>query len=398
MEGLSVTYETVATPEETMVGHRAALTPPVPSEYTPVSDYRAVRARPDYSGPVTVELAYDPAAVAAADGRTEQLRTLHLSPITGRWEDVTESVDASSEVVIGQVSDLSWFVVSLSPYAVVSDFAGAPTGGPVPLMVDFTDQSLASPTSWLWDFGDGETSSAQNPSHEYQTPGRYAVSLTATNAISSDGEAKPRYVTVRFTDVEEDTWGYAEIMSCTDAGIVSGYGDGAYNPGWAVARDQMAAYIARAVCTPMGEAGLAGYTPPATPSFIDVPTDYWTYKHIEYVAEQNIVEGYDDSTYHPTDVLDRAQMAVFIARSIVTPTGEEGLVGYLPPATPTFEDVPDTGYGTDGTLPFWAYRHIEYIAGEGIAGGYGDGLYHPEIICSRDQMAVYIFRAFELPL
>ena len=398
MEGVSVTYEAVATAEETMVEYRAALTPPVPSEYTPVSDYHAVRTRADYTGPVTVELAYDPAEVAAAGGRTEQLRALHLSPLTGRWEDVTETVDAANEVVIAEVNNLSWFVISLSPYAVVSDFAATPTSGVVPLTVDFTDQSLAAPTSWLWSFGDGETSTEQDPSHEYQTPGRYAVSLTATNAGGSDGETKAKYITVRFTDVAIDTWGYAEIMAGTDAGIISGYGDGSYNPGWAVTRDQMAAYIARAVCTPMGEAGLADYVPPATPSFTDVATDYWTYKHIEYVVEQSIVEGYGDNTYHPTDVLDRAQMAVFIARSIVTPTGEAGLAGYTPPATPTFDDVQNTGYGTDGTEPFWAYKHIEYIAGEGIAGGYEDQLYHPEYVCSRDQMAVYIFRAFELPL
>jgi hypothetical protein len=79
-------------------------------------------------------------------------------------------------------------------------------------------------------------------------------------------------------------------------------------------------------------------------------------------------------------------MAVFIARSIVTPRGEAGLAGYEPPATASFADVP-----TD----FWAYRHVEYIAARGIVSGYGDG-YHPEYTCSRDQMAVYIVRAFGL--
>ena len=39
-------------------------------------------------------------------------------------------------------------------------------------------------TSWLWDFGDGQTSTLQNPSHVYATPGSYTVTLTVTN---SDG-------------------------------------------------------------------------------------------------------------------------------------------------------------------------------------------------------------------
>ena len=273
-------------------------------------------------------------------------------------------------------------------------FSAAPTEGIMPLTVDFTDGSTGDIDSWEWDFDDGHTSTQQDPSNEYPDPGVYTVSLTVTGPYSSDTETQQ--IWVGFLDCGPDNWAFEDSLLCVDVGIVSGYGDGCYHPNWAVTRDQMAAYIARSVCTPMGEAGLAAYTPPATPTFTDVPTDYWTYKHTEYVVEQNIVGGYGDNTYHPTDVLDRAQMAVFIARSIVDPLGEEGLVGYIPPATPTFGDVPNTGYGTDGTEPFWAYTHIEYIAEEGIAGGYGDGLYHPEYVCSRDQMAVYIARAFNL--
>jgi hypothetical protein len=81
-------------------------------------------------------------------------------------------------------------------------------------------------------------------------------------------------------------------------------------------------------------------------------------------------------------------MAVFIARSVVSPTGEGGLVGYSPPTTASFSDVP-TGS--------WAYKYVEYIKSKSITGGYQDGLYHPEIVVARDQMAVYVARAFQLP-
>ena len=75
-------------------------------------------------------------------------------------------------------------------------FTGAPTSGDAPLLVSFTDQSSGSPTSWSWNFGDLGTSSAQNPSHTYTSPGTYTVSLTATNAYGSDGETKVDYITV----------------------------------------------------------------------------------------------------------------------------------------------------------------------------------------------------------
>ena len=54
------------------------------------------------------------------------------------------------------------------------------------LTAQFTDQSVNNPTSWLWQFGDGTTSSVQNPSHTYTLAGTYNVTLTATNSAGAD--------------------------------------------------------------------------------------------------------------------------------------------------------------------------------------------------------------------
>lgn len=48
----------------------------------------------------------------------------------------------------------------------------------------FFDQSSNNPTSWSWTFGDGGTSTQQNPVHQYAQPGYYAVCLTITDASS----------------------------------------------------------------------------------------------------------------------------------------------------------------------------------------------------------------------
>lgn len=48
--------------------------------------------------------------------------------------------------------------------------------------IEFTDTSSNAPSSWLWSFGDGTTSTEQNPVHQYSTGGVYSVRLTVTNA------------------------------------------------------------------------------------------------------------------------------------------------------------------------------------------------------------------------
>ena len=62
--------------------------------------------------------------------------------------------------------------------------------------IQFTDLSTNSPTSWSWNFGDGTISSSQNPSHAYTTPGKYTVTLIATNKFGPDSEIKEDFITV----------------------------------------------------------------------------------------------------------------------------------------------------------------------------------------------------------
>jgi hypothetical protein len=177
-------------------------------------------------------------------------------------------------------------------------------------------------------------------------------------------------------------------MACYEAGIVSGYGDGLYPPELAVTRDQMAVYIARALEAPSGEAVLADWVPADPQDFPDVPADHWAYTHVEYCVENGVVAGYDDGSYHPEYEVTRDQMAVYVARALVAPTGEAALADYVPSEPEDFPDV---------VSDFWAYRHVEYCVENEVVHGYEDGYYHPEVIVTRDQMAVYVCRAFDLP-
>ncbi|GDX51088.1 hypothetical protein LBMAG27_01350 [Bacteroidota bacterium] len=77
----------------------------------------------------------------------------------------------------------------ITVYAPVVDFSGLPISGCSPLTVDFTDLSTAptsTPVSWSWNFGDptsgvNNTSTSQNPSHNYNQAGWYTVTLSVTD-------------------------------------------------------------------------------------------------------------------------------------------------------------------------------------------------------------------------
>ena len=279
------------------------------------------------------------------------------------------------------------FITVSSPLAPVADFSASPTSGTAPLTVDFTDQSTGSPTSWSWDFGDDGTSTAQDPSHIYDEVGSYTVRLTATNAGASAIETKTDYISVGFDDVLGSHWAFDYIVACFEAGIVKGYPDGFYRPDGIVTRDQMAVFVSRAISAPTGPGSLAEFVPPTTPTFPDVTSGNWAHEYIEYGAENNIIVGYADGSYHPTWRVTRGQMAVFLARALADPMGEVGLQSYEPPPTPTFSDVPTN---------YWSYKHIEYIAGRDVTSGYPGGYYRPAWQLARDQMAVFIARAFNL--
>ncbi len=87
---------------------------------------------------------------------------------------LTLSVGGQDETVIK--TDL----IEVLPAPLTPAFTATPTAGINPVTVEFTDTTSGTPpTAWLWDFDDGATSTEQHPSHIYNAPGTYDVSLTA---------------------------------------------------------------------------------------------------------------------------------------------------------------------------------------------------------------------------
>lgn len=103
-------------------------------------------------------------------------------------------------IILSKLIALFIFAISghfnASGQAPVSNFTGSPLSGCSPLIVIFQDLSTGSPTLWSWSFGNGNTSTIQNPTATYFTPGTYTVILTTTNASGTNTLTRTSYITV----------------------------------------------------------------------------------------------------------------------------------------------------------------------------------------------------------
>ena len=113
------------------------------------------------------------------------------APVSGRF-------NACSNLSYGQMEDYG-IVVSLNTSPPVTEFETA-TLKSCDGRVDFLDLSTNVPTSWTWDFGDGNQSSLQNPTHTYAASGTYTVKLITSNLYGSDNTTKTSYITVKLAD------------------------------------------------------------------------------------------------------------------------------------------------------------------------------------------------------
>jgi parallel beta-helix repeat protein len=138
-----------------------------------------------------------------ASGAIPNCSAIDDSNIT--YWDITPSVNGSTVVAEGTsatVSDTTvtpqdtWAEMSEVCAETAADFKGTPVVGINPLTVAFTDlsRSAGSPATWLWQFGDQETSDVQNPIHTYTTAGLFTVTLTVSGPNGSDTETKTDYI------------------------------------------------------------------------------------------------------------------------------------------------------------------------------------------------------------
>ena len=129
------------------------------------------------------------------DGGTSNSKNpVHVYNAVGTY---TVTLKATNSAGSNTITKTNYITVIAHNAVPVADFTGTPTSGNEPLTVQFTDTSTGNNIyGWSWTFGDGGTSTAQNPSYTYATAGTYTVTLKATNDGGSNTKTKTGYIIV----------------------------------------------------------------------------------------------------------------------------------------------------------------------------------------------------------
>ncbi len=204
--------------------------------------------------------------------------------------------------------------------------------------------------------------------------------------------------TATFSDVPSNYWAYAYIEAIYSAGITVGCSQSplSYCPSDPVTRDQMAAFIIRALYGENFTCNGGANCSNTAPYFSDASpaTEGSLFPYIQKLYELGITVGCSQSPllYCPSDPVTRDQMAAFLVRGRQVKAGQD-------PASPPTSTTTSTPYFTDVPAANYYFTYVQYLKDNGITTGCGNGDYEctPDSTTdyvTRDQMAAFIARAF----
>ena len=206
--------------------------------------------------------------------------------------------------------------------------------------------------------------------------GKTSVNFSQTvrlEVTSEDGNrTTPYYVTVTlsdtFDDVQPGAWYYENVMQAAAAGIVSGRGDGTFDPNASVTRRDFAIMLTQM----LGESNDGSAVSP----FVDVDNDDYGVVAIAYCKAHNIISGYEDSTFRPDATITRQEAASMIANAMGV------------------SEISKDTYPDDAEIASWAKNAVYRALAAGLMKGDGaTGEFRPTDSITRAEAASIMVNA-----
>lgn len=173
-----------------------------------------------------------------------------------------------------------------------------------------------------------------------------------------------------FTDLQGYEWAKEAIEALAAQGIISGRGEGVFDPGVMITRAEFAALVTR----------LLGCETEAELPFVDVPSNSWYYRAVAQAYHHGIISGRSQGVFDPASPITRQEMATIISK-ILRPEGSDKTAAQ---ELKIFSD--------SGEIAGWAKDGVGLCVARGIITGMGDGTFAPLQNANRAQAAVMLYR------
>ena len=175
-----------------------------------------------------------------------------------------------------------------------------------------------------------------------------------------------------FTDVADDAWYSDAVNFLYYWEVMNGTGDNKFSPDATLTRDMVATILHRRE----GEPSMSGVDNP----FSDVPEGTWYTDAVKWAYYNNIVTGYGDGRFGPTDAVTKEQLALLLYR-----TGVES--GTMPSAFGEGRDFKDLAKVND-----WAYEAVSALNGLGVFVNLQGDYFNPQAAATRAEVASILYR------
>lgn len=220
---------------------------------------------------------------------------------------------------------------------------------------------------------DGGGSRGSGSSHS-STSVTVSKNYSPANAVGVDSGAAANNNTV-FTDIANEPWAAESIQALASKGIVTGKGNGIFDPDSTVTREEFIKML-------IGALNLVDES--ASVDFTDVRQDDWYYKYVASASKYGITSGIDNEQFGVGNKITRQEMAVMVYKAAnsksITLSDENNSIN--------FSDLDQ--------IASYAVEAVQNMQSTGIINGMGDGRFAPEETATRAQAAKIIYNLVKL--